>query len=190
MQEITLLNYGRAEPRKGIDILLKSVRILLDRGISIKTYIASPVFYYTKFEKTLKTYEELDLFKNVHFIHKINDDQIQELVNLSDLFVMPSIKYETFGLTIIECLSRGLPVVGTPIGAIPEILTKVDKNLITKDLKPESLADTINWFCNLDDKERKKLSKKSKETVRSHYSQEIVGKKLMTIYKDLLSKNQ
>lgn len=183
-RELILLNYGRAEPRKGIDLLLKSMKILKDQGIPVKAYIASPVSYFKRFD-ILDTYESLNLGVAVHFLHKVDNTQIDKLVKISDLFVMPSRDYETFGLTIIECLSRGLPVIGMPTGAIPEILSNVDKQLICDKVSANALAKKIEWFYRLSKKEKQKLSQKSLEAVKKHYSVEVVGKKLISFYESI-----
>ena len=44
--------------------------------------------------------------------------------------VLPTQKLEGFGLVILEAMACGTPVLGTPVGAIPEIIGSFDKRLM------------------------------------------------------------
>ncbi len=180
---IKLVNFGRAEPRKGIDLLLEVTRKLIDNKYKTKTIIASPTGYlYENFE-LLTQYENLNLFTVVNFIHRIDEKQKKYLLKEADLFVIPSKELETFGLTILEALSNGVLVVGTPVGAIPEILSKIDKRLISKNVSSQSIYDTIVWFINLSNKEKNELQKKALSVIIKDFSVEKYGKKLLSVYK-------
>ena len=180
-KSIRVLNFGRAEPRKGIDLLLRAIKILSLKKIKVKLILASPVEFYIYFDH-LVNYENLNLLDKVHFIHKINDEEKRYLLNWCDVFVMPSKDYETFGMTILESLSRGVPVIGTPCGGIPEILEKVDPRLICYDITPESIADRILWFSRLSIHERERLSTKSITVMRKFYTKSVHEHSILSLY--------
>lgn len=181
-KEIILINFGRAEQRKGLDLLLNAIKILMDKHkIQLKAYIASPV-HYIKNSTFLDVYEELNLFEKVHFLPKVSSAQKKYLLSKADLFVIPSQDLETFGMTIIESLSHGVPVVGTPVGAIPDILRKVDKRLVCDTVDAESLATSLLWFINLPQKEKQHIKERSLEVVQNHYSLEKNKNKLLKFY--------
>lgn len=180
---INLLNFGRAEPRKGLEVLLNATKILSKGNTKVKTIIASPISYLVEYVEILSTYEYLNLFDSVHFIHAINEEQKKILLKNADLFIIPSQDLETFGLTILEALSHGVLVVGTPVGAIPDILGKIDKRLITNDLTSESLAITIRWFIKLPIIDKNKLQQKAKYILEKYYSKKACKSKILNIYK-------
>ncbi len=180
---IKIVNFGRAEPRKGIDLLLDVSKKLTDNKYKTKTTIASPTIYLYENFDLLTQYENLNLFTVVNFIHRIDERQKEYLLKEADLFVIPSRELETFGLTILEALSNGVLVVGTPVGAIPEILSKIDKRLISKDISSQSIYDTIVWFINLSNKEKNELQKKALSVIIKDFSTKKYGKKLLSVYK-------
>ncbi len=45
-----------------------------------------------------------------------------ELISNSELIVMPSQEYESFGLTLIEAMAHGVPIVATDVGGMPEVM--------------------------------------------------------------------
>lgn len=181
---IRILNFGRAEPRKGIDLLIKSVKILSQKKQQFKLLLASPVEFFVDF-KHLSLYEEMNLFDKVQFIHKVNHAQKEYLLSSCDVFVIPSIDYETFGMTILESLSKGIPVIGTPSGSIPEILNKVDSMLVCSGVSAEAISRKILWFSHLSLKKRASLSKKSQEVVKRFYSRRVNEQKVISIYSKL-----
>ncbi|MCS6822961.1 MAG: N-acetyl-alpha-D-glucosaminyl L-malate synthase BshA [Cytophagaceae bacterium] len=61
---------------------------------------------------------ELNLCDNVRFLGKL--DAIEEVLSVSDLFIMPSEK-ESFGLAALEAMACEVPVISTNVGGLPEI---------------------------------------------------------------------
>ncbi len=64
---------------------------------------------------------EMDWCDEVRFVGKQQD--MEEIYAIADLFLMPS-EYESFGLSALEAMAGGAPVVATNVGGIPEIITQ------------------------------------------------------------------
>ncbi|MBP9814094.1 glycosyltransferase family 4 protein [Candidatus Woesebacteria bacterium] len=180
----TIVNLGRAELRKGISLLLEACRLLINKDIDFQALIASPIVYY-KNNHILEIYEHLQLFSRVHLLHAANTLDKIRLLRQADVFVMPSIKLETFGMTVLESLQAGVPVIATPIGALSEILRKVDKRLICKTTTPKSLADQLMWYYQLSTKEKNVLRRKSWHVVHTYYNHYVWKNTLKQIYQNL-----
>ncbi len=145
-----------------------------------KLIIAGPVSH--EFQQTFYLYEQLNLGELVHFLPAVDNKMKRKLLDQADLFVIPSRELETFGLTAIEAMSSGVPVIGTPVGAIPEILKKVDKRLICKDVNSKALARKILWFYCLSEKEKLLLRKKSVSLVSSEYVAKKYEDQILKLY--------
>jgi len=62
---------------------------------------------------------------------------------MADLFVLPTLELEGFGLVTLEALASGVPVLGTPVGGTVEILKNLNPKLLFKDASSESRARLI-----------------------------------------------
>jgi N-acetyl-alpha-D-glucosaminyl L-malate synthase BshA len=63
---------------------------------------------------------ELKLNSDVYFMGE--QDQLEPLFLCADLFLLPS-EQESFGLTALEAMNCGVPVIATEIGGLPEVIT-------------------------------------------------------------------
>jgi len=64
---------------------------------------------------------ELEICQDVRFLGK--QDAIEEILSVSDLFLMPS-ESESFGLAALEAMACKVPVVATNVGGLPELVTQ------------------------------------------------------------------
>jgi N-acetyl-alpha-D-glucosaminyl L-malate synthase BshA len=62
---------------------------------------------------------DMGLGPDVHFLGE--QDQLEPLFFCTDLFLLPS-EQESFGLTALEAMNCGVPVIGTAIGGLPEVI--------------------------------------------------------------------
>lgn len=73
----------------------------------------------------------------------IPESDLAAYYQCADLVVMPTHALEGFGLVTVEALACGTPVLGTPVAAIPEILSQIDPCLIAEGSDADSLAKAI-----------------------------------------------
>jgi len=83
----------------------------------------------------------------IRFVGFIPEEELPSYYRMADLFVLPTLKLEGFGLVTLEALASGVPVLGTPVGGTAEILGKLDPRYLFKDTKPESMASLIIETC-------------------------------------------
>ena len=90
----------------------------------------------------------LGLDRIVHFTGFIPEQDLPAYYQAADLFVLPTRALEGFGLVTAEALASGTPVLGTPVGATPELLLPIHPDLVTEDASPDALARGIQRFAS------------------------------------------
>jgi glycosyltransferase involved in cell wall biosynthesis len=83
---------------------------------------------------------------SVRFLGFVDDGELSRLYAFCDLFVSSS-HYESFGLTLVEAMSAGKPVVARDVGGTSEVVRE-DTGLLVRGKRPEDLADVISSALN------------------------------------------
>jgi len=148
-----ILTVRRLAPRMGLDNLIESMTSVVDRNRDILLLVGGKGPEQDRLNTAIKS---LGLEAHVRLVGFIPDVDLAAYYQASDLFVLPTLALEGFGLVVTEALACGIPVIGTPIAAIPEILRDLDPGLIAAGTDSSSLADTINAF--LEGSRTKKLT--------------------------------
>jgi glycosyltransferase involved in cell wall biosynthesis len=83
----------------------------------------------------------------VRFPGRISDEDLALSYQGADLFVLPTRALEGFGLIVVEAMSYGLPVLGTDVGAIPELVRPIAPELIVPPGDAGALGDRVKrWL--------------------------------------------
>jgi glycosyltransferase involved in cell wall biosynthesis len=101
---------SRLAPEKGIDVAIDACR---RAGIALVLAGDGP-------ERA--TLERIGRGAEVSFLGRVSDEELTRLRSGAALAIAPSRSAETFGLALAEAMAAGVPVVGSRVGALPEIL--------------------------------------------------------------------
>ena len=96
--------------------------------------------------------QALGLSEHVKFLGFVPDAELPRYYQAADVFVLPTRELEGFGLVTVEALACGTPVLGTPVGATPEILRALCPTLVFRGPTAALMAEDLEHF--LGDKER------------------------------------
>ena len=135
-----LLFVSTIEPRKNLPTLLRALRLLLndhsrqtdsarplrERGAAVGTVSAPPRLVIVGNDGWLsddvyRLVAELHLRDAVLFVKNASADELLWLYHRATLYALPSL-YEGFGLTVLEAMRCGLPVVASNVAALPEVV--------------------------------------------------------------------
>jgi glycosyltransferase involved in cell wall biosynthesis len=132
------LSVGHLTEQKGFDVLLRALRILLDRGLSARLSIVGRGLL----EQPLKALAtELQLDGHVVWRGAPDRSTMPDVYRGADAFVLAS-RHESFGIVVIEALASGLPVVATECGGPEETVTPACGALVPPE-DPVALADAM-----------------------------------------------
>jgi glycosyltransferase involved in cell wall biosynthesis len=100
--------------------------------------------------------------------------------------IFPSVCYETFGRSIIEAFSCGIPAIVSKIGAIEELVEEHKTGLYFTPGDPHDLAAKINWAWAHPD-EMVAMGKNARREYEEKYTPEKNYKMLMEIYQKAIA---
>ncbi|MFI5096709.1 MAG: glycosyltransferase family 4 protein [Candidatus Acidiferrales bacterium] len=125
-----LVFLGRIVTTKGLLLLLEAARLLQqqNRPIELKVVGDGP-----ERAALQKLTEEWKLAVEVHFLGRLPDSQIADLLATADLLVVPSLGGEVFGMVIAENMFRGIPILASDLGAFVEVLGDAGRTFKTGD---------------------------------------------------------
>ncbi len=113
---IRVLYVGRLSPEKGVDVLLRAWALLCESWSGDNRPTLTIVGEGSESEALEALADELGLSDSVRFLGALPRDAALAELSSASLLVFPSLWYETFGLTILEAATQGVPSVVTGIG--------------------------------------------------------------------------
>jgi len=109
-----ILYVGVLAKHKGIDILVNAIKKIKNKNINL--HICGDGEYKEKIEDMVKKDRRITVYG------RVSDEHLDELYKKADVFVLPSIWYENFPVTIQESFRAGIPVIASDIGGVPELI--------------------------------------------------------------------
>jgi len=174
-KEINILCVARLVPEKGINDLLDAFIAIYKNNPKVKlTFVGSG---------PLKN--ELIGYKNI-FVKSLPYQQIQKEYQKADIFCLPSRETKTwgeqYGMSILEAMSSGLPIVTTNSGAIPEVCGNVA--LISHYSNPKALKTNLEKLI-YNENLRRSMSLASRNRAIEKYDSHKTGKQIEKIYEEI-----
>ncbi|MEI8174160.1 MAG: glycosyltransferase family 4 protein, partial [Deltaproteobacteria bacterium] len=142
--QMILLSVRNLVPRMGLENLIHAMKDVVStiENVSLLIGGSGPL----KNDLVALT-RKLGLENHICFIGFIPDDDLPDHYRASDLFILPTLELEGFGLVTLEALASGVPVLGTPVGGTVEILQKFDPRYIFRSTEVEDMSDLIIETC-------------------------------------------
>lgn len=110
---------------------------------------------------------------------------IPEVMGALDILVQPS-NWEGFGLTLLEAMAAGTPVVATRVGGVPEVVVDGTTGVLVPPGNPELLARACGDLLN--DRQRAlELGRAGAERVRTEFAVEGLVERTVALYRELLA---
>ncbi|MBR2244701.1 MAG: glycosyltransferase family 4 protein [Prevotella sp.] len=185
VNDFVMVYNGRINPEKGVSELIEAMLQLKDHT-NIKLMIIGGSFFGNTnnedtFVRSLKD-KAHDVKDRIFFTGFIPYKNVPDYLKLADIAVLPSMWEEPFGLTIVEAMAAGLPLITTRSGGIPEICEGV-ATIVERD---GIVMNLVNSILNLykHPQERKQESKKALIRVQ-HFDKNIYAQQFLSRIIDL-----
>lgn len=140
----SFLAVGRLAEQKGLDHLIKAVRLLLDRGFkSFEVTIGGEGPDRPMLEDLIQT---LGVSEHCRLLGALDRDQVKDRMQKCDVFVLSSL-WETFGVVVGEAMACGKPVISTRCGG-PEFIVTDENGVLVDVGSAEALAEAMADFLD------------------------------------------
>lgn len=171
---------SRIHPIKGLDNLVDAIS-MIDDSIKRKLIIYIGGKGNLDYENELKERIISNELESIFiFLGLLNDDNKKELLDKTNFFVLPSFS-ESFSISIIESLARGVPVLTTTGTPWKEIMPKNECGWICEPTS-EDIMETILKVVDIDQKEYLTYSQNAYSLVKDCYLFENNMNKLNHLY--------
>ncbi len=168
-----LLFVGRHERRKGIHVLLQVLPGLLERHPSwtcelVGSHAAVDTDGATFAQRFLERHAGAEWLPRVTFAGPVADADLAARYARADVFVAPSL-FESFGLIYLEAMQHGVPVVGSAVGGVPDVVRDGIDGLLVPPDDEAALAAALDRLMS-DEGLRRRLGLSAIESVttRTH----------------------
>lgn len=191
--EVMLITTGRLVKKNGIGDIISALKFLPE---NVKLLIVGEGELLHNLQLTTNN---LRLENRVRFVGFVQPEKLPAELWTSDIFVRPSLS-EGLGNSFIEAMAAGLPIIGTPVGGIPDFLFDPSSRLnlgsserfnlygqtglFCKPNNPQSVAEKVKLLLT-DNPLRQKIITNAQKLIAEKYDWNLVAQNIGKIISDL-----
>lgn len=174
-RENLILFVGRDYFRKGILTLFRALLLILKEVPTARPVIVGKEFWHSRMLSKL-----LSVNLPVEFTNGLPRSQLIKYYQKTRVFVLPS-KIEAFGISILEALAAGVPVVASRVGGIPEVITNGENGLLFEPGDFRELARKVS-LCMKNEKIRERLIENGLKVVKDNFTVKSMIEEINRVY--------
>jgi glycosyltransferase involved in cell wall biosynthesis len=177
--EPLIVSVSRHSARKGLDILIRALAVLRDRGDRFRATLVGtgPML---AANRALVT--ELGLDPLVSLPGRVDD--VLPYLRDCEVYVLPSTTEDSGAISVLEALQAGAPIVSTDVDGLPEDLEHERNALLVPPWDSRALADAISRLL-ADPELRRSLSRGARGTYETRFTAERAAADLARVYEIL-----
>ena len=176
----TLGIVSRLSYEKGIDIMIAALPAIIGKHPDIRLLIVGDGAERERLQAQAKT---LGVSEHIEWAGLQPKERLPDFYGQMDIVVIPS-RFEGFGLTAIEAMAAGVPVVTSAVDGLGEVMADGKTGLLFESENAEALAEAVTTLLD-DDELRERFAAAGAERVRKHFSYNIYKKSLIELYESV-----
>lgn len=173
-----LLNVGGNHPRKNLMGILKALKLIKQNGLSVQFWKISDDF--TDEDKYFIQANKLG--DSIQYLGCVDKPTLVRAYNAADVLVAPSF-HEGFGITLLEAMACGTPVITSNVSAMPEVVS--DAGILVDPYNSQAIADAVYRLHN-DLIYYQELQKEGIQRVQL-FTWEKVAEQISRVYEKIMS---
>ncbi|MDJ1470902.1 glycosyltransferase family 4 protein [Xanthocytophaga flava] len=188
--EIIFLQLGRMVPRKGVDNVIRalskvnqchqSVRLLIVGG----DYDSPNMELCPEISRLQQIAKEEGVSLQVTFTGRKNRDMLKHYYSAADVFISTP-WYEPFGITPLEAMACGTPVIGSQVGGIKYSVADGETGFLVPPNDPDALAEKMSQLI-CDPELLQQMKKNAIERVNTLFTWEKVAEEVSDLYNKVI----
>jgi D-inositol-3-phosphate glycosyltransferase len=187
--EKILLQLGRIVPRKGIDNVIQALAKLSCRRHHIRLIVvggdARPKQHDHEAQRLKMLAKELGVTASIQFVGHKNRDELKYYYSAADLFITTP-WYEPFGITPLESMACGTPVIGSNVGGIKYSVADDVTGKLVPPKDPDALAGAISELL-LRPEKLNAMGEESVRRVRKLFTWQQVASRMHKLYGEVIA---
>ncbi len=180
-----LLFVGRLEKVKNLPYLIKGFCEALKENKKIFLHIVGEGRERNSLEKLA---EQLNISDFIKFHGVLYKENLLKIYQSSDVFLITS-EYESFCMVVTEAMACGLPVIGTKVGFLPNLINPGETGFLVELNNIKELKEKILFFSENMDKVRE-FGSKARKFVVKNFSWEESAKRIEKIYYEAINRRK
>lgn len=174
---------GRLTEKKGIDIAINSIKLLLDEGIKVHLTIIGDG---EDRERLINLTYELGVSNQVRFLGWCTQSELQEYISNADMILQPSRTAKTgdmegIPVSLMEAMAKGKLVVSTFHSGIPELIYNNENGLLADENSHVEFAYRIKDILCMSNQEKESLSINARKSVAKSFNIQKLNEQLINM---------
>lgn len=166
-----IISVSRLTQQKGVIFSLKTVGEIVRRGYDIRYHVIGDG---PEAENCRQYVLDTGLSENVHFAGALPNETVLKELQTAQIFVQHCVtpengSTESFGISILEAMAAGLPVVSTRHGAIPESVVEGETGLLVDEKDISAMANAVIRLLD-NPEEAQRMGVAGRQRVKASYS--------------------
>ena len=185
-----VLAVGRLVTKKGFDVLVEAVGLLVDRGVPVEAVI---VGHQAPLEPEVgpeleRAVSDLGLTGRVHLLGSMTQRQLFDEYRRASAFCLPcrvadSGDRDGIPNVMVEAMACGLPVVGTDVSGLPELVVSGRNGLLVPPESPEAVAEALASLYE-DTSLARALGMRAQASVRQRFDGDLLARELASLFRE------
>ena len=185
-----VLAVGRLVTKKGFDVLVEAAGILAERGVPVEVVIVGhPAPLEPDVGPALeRAISELGLAGRVHLVGAMSQAALFDEYRRASAFCLPcrvadSGDRDGIPNVMVEAMACGVPVVGTEVSGLPELVEAERNGLLVPPDDPEAVAEALLRLYS-DSELARALGRRAEMTVRERFDGDRLARELATLFRE------
>jgi len=186
--EKVILQLGRMVPRKGVDNVIKALALMDTSGVKTRLIVVGGEFDDPNKDGEVIRLKQLAKSLNVEnlirFEGRKNRTELKYYYDAADVFITTP-WYEPFGITPLEAMACGTPVIGSNVGGIKHTIIDGETGFLVPANQPEILSEQITALLG-NESLLQKMSINALIHVKSKYTWKKIAEKMIECYETVM----